>query len=325
MYDMDKNDQLSYMNKKEKKDLLHFLKNYYVEYKPHLDISGDLTFGMEIECIIPKDNTYEHKKYTPFNLVAEKSVSRCYGYEFQSPVLCNNDFCWMVVRNTCEHLKLFCKTNERCGGHIHFGANIFKNNSNYLRNLVYLWLAFEDIIYRFSNGEMLNTRFSANIYAKPAINSFKYLLIQDEMFSNVEKFFSVFKNTSRNLGINFNNYYAFYNHESLDKNTIEIRVPNGTLEEVIWQNNINFFSNLMLTALRDDLDLLDLYLKATETNCYDEDLLEQYGHIKIDKALELADLIYDKNEDKFDFLKQYIKNGRVTKSKALIKTKKFWK
>ena len=38
--------------------------------------------------------------------------------------------------------------------------------------------------------------------------------------------------------INFRNYKGY---EADEKNTIEIRCPNGTLDAKIWQNNINFF------------------------------------------------------------------------------------
>ena len=36
--------------------------------------------------------------------------------------------------------------------------------------------------------------------------------------------------------------------------TIEFRCPNGTLNEVIWQNNLNLFVHLLLYAKSNDFD-----------------------------------------------------------------------
>ena len=319
---MNENDLFSGMNKKEKKDLLKFLKEYYIEYKPYLKL-GNLSFGLEME-FLGSDDMDDYSNYTPFSLACEDSVDRVNGYELQSPILYDNEFSWIILKNTCDYLKLFGSCNERCGGHIHFGADVFKDNCDYLKNLVYLWMAYEDIIYRFGNGEMLNTRFSANTWARPASWTFRHFIDDDEYFKSTDYFLGTFKNITRNLGINFNNYYAFRANESLDKNTIEIRCPNGTLEEVIWQNNVNFFGSLIKSSVRDDLNLLDLYFLISERDYYN-DLILEYGHINLDKALSLADLIYDNNRDKLDFLKQYIKNGKYAKGHSLVKSKKFWK
>lgn len=319
---MIENDLFSEMSKKEKKDLLKFLKEYYIEYKSCLNLD-DLSFGVEIECLL-SDDMDDYSNYTPFSLACEDSVDRSCGYEFQSPILYDNEFSWMILKKTCEYLKLYGLCNERCGGHIHFGADVFKDNCNYLKNLVYLWMAYEDIIYRFGNGEMLNTRFSANNYARPASWTFRHFIDDDEYFKNIDCFLGAFKNISRNLALNFNNYYAFHVNDSLDKNTIEIRCPNGTLEEVIWQNNVNFFGHLIKVSLRDDLNLNDLYFLISERDYY-TDLILEYGRINLDKALSLADLIYDNNMDKLDFLKQYVKNGKYTRDISLVKSKKFWK
>lgn len=325
MFDLEKNDQFCEMRIKDRKNLFRFLKDYYIEYKSCLGLDKSMSFGMEIECIFPNkyNNTCKHYDYTSFKLTPERFIGN-EGWEFQSPKLYDDDKCWKEVKKTCEYLKKFCIVNERCGGHIHFGADIFQNNGKYFKNLIFLWMAYEDIIYRFGNGEMINTRFSANIYARPTINIFNYFINHDDIFNDNDRFLKFFKNITRNLGLNFNNYFLFNTHESDEKNTVEIRTPNGTLEEVVWQNNVNFFGKLIQTAITKDLDLLKLYFNIQTNNFYDEELLDEYNQMNLDKALELADLIFDNNRDKLDFLKQYIKDGKNTHAKSLVKAKRFW-
>ena len=327
MFDLQDNDQLSKFTSKDKKALLKFLKNYYIEYKSSLDLDEKMTFGIEIECFVSgkSQQLYEHNKPTSFSLCKEKSVHYKYGWEFKSPILKDDTASWSEIKNTCEYLKSFCKTNEHCGGHIHFGASIFDDNCKYLMNLVYLWMAYEDIIFRFGNGETLNTRYDANLYANPVTNRFKNLMFFKGVPTDTYTFLRLFKSRMHNASLNFYNYFLYYTHETDDKNTIEIRSPNGTLEEVIWQNNIHFFGRLIQAAMRDDLDLLNLYFLISGNNYSDSDIFRDYDHVNLDKALELADLIYDNNSDKLDFLKQYIKNGKSTDSDFLVKTKKFWK
>lgn len=130
------------------------------------------------------------------------------------------------------------------------------------------------------------------------------------------------KLSEQNLGLNFFHYYLYFNNLTTKKNTIEFRSPNGTLEEVIWQNNINFFGKLIEAALNTDLDMekINYYIDMVKT----DDLINEYSKVNFSKALELADMIFEKNIDKLTFLKQYIKDGKESQSKSLVRSKKFW-
>ena len=124
------------------------------------------------------------------------------------------------------------------------------------------------------------------------------------------------------MGLNFFHYYLYFNNLTTKKNTIEFRSPNGTLEEVIWQNNINFFGKLIEAALNTDLDMekINYYIDMVKT----DDLINEYSKVNFSNALELADMIFEKNIDKLTFLKQYIKDGKKSQSKSLVRSKKFW-
>ena len=324
MYDLNKNDYFYEMSMKEKKSLFRYLKKYIIKYKPFLGLNDNMTFGIEIECEVPCHEFLEkHDLYSNFKVEREMSVGMK-GIEFKSTKLHDTESAWDEIKQTCEYLKLFCDINSRCGGHIHFGADLFDDNDYYIKNLIYLWMAYEDIIYRFGNGEMINTRFSAYRYARPVVNIFDYFILHDELFADIDRFLEVFKNLTRNLGLNFNNYSLYHTNDILDKNTIEVRTPNGSLEEVIWQNNVRFFGKLFEAATNNDLDLTRLAFNIDETDALESKLIKDYSMLNFNKALELADLIFDNNGDKLDFLKQYVKNGRNTYSRELVRVKRFF-
>lgn len=326
MYKLDRNEQFSEMSITDKKELLNFLKHYHIEYRHEIGLNPDMTFGIEIECSIPGKiiYPYKHKKHTTFSPCEECSVGKN-GWEFKSSILYDNVETWKEVKRTCDYLKDISNINENCGGHIHFGAHVFKDNYKNFMNLILLWMAYEDIIYRFGNGDSLNTRVVARKYTAPIVNVFKSRFIEFGYPNNLEQFLKLINSQDQELGLNFFNYSQYYNKKTQDKNTIEVRCPNGTLEEVIWQNNINFFGRLIQTALNEDLDLVKLCYYISGNSYGDNCILDEYGKLNLDKALELADLVYDNNCNKIDFLKQYIKNGKTANSLSLVKTKKFWK
>ena len=46
------------------------------------------------------------------------------------------------------------------------------------------------------------------------------------------------------------------NPQLYDKSkTIEFRSSNGTLNEIIWQNNVNFFTKMLLSCASDNFDI----------------------------------------------------------------------
>ena len=90
-------------------------------------------------------------------------------------------------------------------------------------------------------------------------------------------------------------------------NTIEFRSANGTLNHIIWQNNINFYEHFLRYSTNPnfDFDRINYRMKNQEFS------LEYFNIINIEEALELADLIFDNNLDKINFLRQYLKNFKT--------------
>ena len=116
----------------------------------------------------------------------------------------------------------------------------------------------------------------------------------------------LFEKTDRRIrivGINIQN--ADINVGNSARNTIEFRCPNGTIDEVIWQNNINFFARLMEAIANNKIDLD--YLDKRFNNLVLNNNIDSFNNIYIHDTLELADIIFDKDIDKLYFLKQYFK------------------
>ena len=93
----------------------------------------------------------------------------------------------------------------------------------------------------------------------------------------------------------------------IKKNTIEYRLPNGTFEPVIWQNNVNMFLHL-LDACNRDLD--EDYIKKRINRL--EEIYDYNGYDEIDEegALNFVDQIFDNDLDKAYFLRQYYKDNK---------------
>lgn len=311
------NTKLSDLSGSDLQDFLILLDEYYLEYRDKLNLNK-ATFGFEIECeniktekiglILAKNNLSD------WSLLDDTSLQD--GMEITSSILYDKLNCWEHLKKTCDILKKYAFIGNNSGGHIHVGADILCSKKyNYL-NFLKMWICYENIIYRFGYGEYLNKRNSIS-YAKPLSN----ILMND--YSEVENM-SLQQILSK---ITYGKYYAvnFSNVKPLSKfaikNTIEFRCPNGSLNEIIWQNNVNFFIKLLLycKSNRFDSDKIDRRINYNK-NTYGEFFLEIYNEIYLDQALELSDMIFSNNLDKIYFLRQYLKDFSVCNSMVKAKT-----
>ena len=172
------------------------------------------------------------------------------GNEFSSPILSNNNEGVNDIYRTCNFLKANKqKVSGLDGGHIHFDATFMKDRNAYI-NLLELYFSTEKLLYIISNEKGTKPREETVLdcgYAKPLskmffdrcqemneeeIETLKYL--NDKEFINKIK---VLQET-RNFGINFSNVD---DGSKMDINTIEFRMPNGTINPDVWIENINLF------------------------------------------------------------------------------------
>ena len=227
---------------------------------------------------------------------------------------------WKELDEVCSIINPLAKIDVNSGGHIHIGTHILGIEKNSWINFLKLWSVYENIIFRFSYGEYLTARPEIMQYA--SVMKRDFWKKQKEFNSenkNINKLIQNIKGDKYNA-VNFENVdYINPNYFSED-NTIEFRCPNGTLDSVIWQNNVNFFVKLLLyskSASFND-DIVQKRHELTENKYYG---LEWYKEIYIDQALELCDMMFDNNLDKVYFLRQYLKSFEVSKDNKYIKAK----
>lgn len=287
-------------------DLQQFIvdvENYYITYRDFLNLPVNLTFGTEIE--------YENISKVDISIYdlpgwySDTDGSLFRGGELRSPIL--ND-----TRETWEQLATICKvlrekratTIGNAGGHIHFGTNIFEKNSNKLQHFLTLIILYENLLYRFAYGDKVSARKRIEEYAMPLAQILyrNYSDIMDcESFDDI---LCILPTHEKYVSVNFRRTRFCENSKD---GTVEFRFPNGSTEEIIWQNHINVFAKLIMYSISNDFDLDFINYKISKLNDDDFDKL-RYNEICLRQALEFSDLIFKDNLDKINFLRQYIKS-----------------
>lgn len=178
------------------------------------------------------------------------------GLEVCSPILTRNNEESTEKINKINGLliKFGQYSTEKCGGHIHIGADYLTTLQSW-KNLIELWANTEKILYIISNkaGELPREGIFSN-----ALPISKNILAQmEEQYMPIEskgEMISFLKSSqysdymkeisSRNYGINCSNIHG----EGI--NTVEFRLPNGTVEPDVWIQNIDLFGGIIAISER---------------------------------------------------------------------------
>ena len=309
-------------------DFLIFINHYYIKLRDNLGLNKNVTLGLEIEFEnalryeICKDieTLFPDKKW-----IVKTDCSLINGAEVNSPVLKDNDESWNNLNIICSIISKYASIGERAGAHVHVGTQVLGDEAQSWINFIKLWAVYENIIFRFAYGEFLNSRNKITKYAKPtSLEFFKcYEIIKKDNFS-VDAVISLLSH-DRNQAVNFMNVYKKNCDKYYNKNTIEFRCPNGTLDPVIWQNNVNLFVKMLEYAKSSDFndDILEKRKNGFDNKYFN---LKMYNEIFLDQALEFCDLIFNNNVDKVNFLRQYLKSLEICESdKYYARAKRFTK
>ncbi len=324
------NDSFSNMSGKELQELIYRLNKYYLELRNTLNLNRNITFGFELE--FEDANTGEiryelrkNKLLDDWHLVGDVSLDN--GAEIDSPILRDDFIYWNELKKVCNIVKENAIIGNNSAGHIHIGAQILGSNPINWHNFLKLWAVYEKIIFRFLYGEQLTARKSLKIYAYPVREMFieeylKIKVVMERMNVSPDLIIDKVKSDLGEQAVNFANCI----YDSLDEfkysNTIEFRCPNGTLEPIIWQNNLNLLVNILMYSKSRKFDDNTINLRENK-NKDDFNDLEWYDEIYLIDALELSDMIFNNNLDKLYFLRQYLKNFEVYQKN--IKCKNFIK
>ena len=268
----------SLKDRNQRNNLLNSSENKY----QNINIPNGMTVGMEIECEGKKsiDIYVLEKFFAGWNAKVDTSLQD--GVEITTPVLTNKEEETEDIYCVCNALqKLGQTTSERCGGHIHIGADYLKTKQAYV-NLIELWVNNEDIMYLISNSTGEIAREGAVEYATPiskkilrAIKDDKFTdydnLSKDEFVEKIKEVQLERKdNESERTGINFFNVND-------GTNTIEFRLSNGTIDANTWIENATLFGNIIAISQR----LSDIQNKnVSERTAEEKSILEKFTILK---------------------------------------------
>ena len=327
------NDKISNMSGPDLQNILYYLEEYYLELRNKLGISKDKTFGLELEFEKARLNKIEEelkKVGLEENWEVKKDLSIRNGGEVASPILRDTESDWKTLEKVCDILDKNARIEGNCGGHIHVGIQALGTNKQAWINLINLWSTYENIIYRFAYGDSLNARYTIKKFATPIAlklkQDYKRLLKYESQGFLETRDILYTISYKRCQAINF--YNVKLKEDELknslnNKNTIEFRCPNGTLDPIIWQNNTNFFTKMLNYVNSTDYnnDIVENRKRINENKYIN---LYWYSQIFLQQSLELCDMIFTNNLDKIYFLKQYLKNFEINE-RVNIKAKTFTK
>ncbi len=321
-----KNDEFVKLRGLDLQSMIVQVENYLLEYRDSLGLPQDLTFGVEIEYegIMRKiANRFVEKKLPDWNSKRDGSLSS--GGEIISPILNDDQKNWEELKVVCDYLtKKKADTVHNAGGHIHIGATVLDTDLDAWKSFIKLYTIYEHVLFRFAYGDKISARKKLYKFAPPTADMFYGSLKEINEAKSIYEFRCALPSMGRYTALNLNNvsFYDSYDY----KNTIEFRSPNATTDKVIWQNNINTFSKMLISSKQKvmDEDFLDYKLR----NDYMEYSTNKYLYdiVNIKDALEFVDLVFDNNLDKIYFLRQYLKDFKegygfntAVKSKRFVK------
>ena len=304
---------------KTRKDILRRLKVESKETKSKINIPPEMTVGIEIESVGSMSRQIKDLKSLmlgDWDAKKDGSLSDELGepgVEVTSPILHGDD---PEINNKISFVSNFLINegqfvNNSCGGHVHIGADYFKDYESY-QNLVDLWVNCEQIFYIISNqiGEVPRKNIAE--YAKPISKSFERVIEEGHAnFADIENLRQMEGQlnlaSKRCNGINFNNLSDY------EKHTIEFRLPNGTINPDTWIENINLFGNTLkrcqeISQIRKkDKDELTPQEKS-ELKVFNSLV---FGELSMDdRAKVLIDFILPENQRDV-FHKRYFVNSKL--------------
>lgn len=225
------------------------------------------------------------------------------GLELISPVLYDKEKDWQSLEEVCNTLKsLGAKIDSSCGGHIHIGSDYLGSDENAWKNLFKIWQNAEEFIYKMSSqsGEPLRKEV---LYQASPVKP-----IIDEMFKNdtikINSRADVVKVADNYTRKYIQGYSSSGRTKSMNlqciaegkQNTIEFRIPNGSIDPVEIQNTANLYARIVQVSKM-----------LSENSEYKKDVLDKFlnSNNTEEKLACFLDLVFDKIEDKLFFYDRY--------------------
>lgn len=254
---------VNFKNKLDQNKVVSIGKYYKDKIKRTVKIPSEMTIGVEIESEGERSQLIRDfgNKFGDWNIKEEVTLAN--GVEMTSPIMEAGKLkTTKDIYGMCKILKdLNQVTSKRCGGHIHIGADYLTSTRSW-KNLLDIWKSAENEIYTISNEKNDVPRRGIDKWAKFNAKNIQKFINQKSVKKSD---FKSFKNKladmqkDRCYGINF------FNITNL-RNTIEFRVPNGTINPDTWIDNINLFGGIVKAAE----DIYKIQSKAEEDRTKEE-------------------------------------------------------
>ncbi len=277
-------------------------------------IPKEMTFGIELEAENGNSKVIRFLNKCLFNrwIIKDDPSLKENSLEINSPIIHYNQNDLYELYEVCKFMKdNGLEATASCASHIHIGADYFKTKEEWLI-FFYLFTACEEIIYLLSNEKNNYPRKKSDYFAQYLTDEFLEavedgILTIDESESYNEFLErlkeSVQPQTFRHKSVNI------LNANTQNKNTIEFRMANGTLDFNTIHQNLKLFA------------LLLNFTKKLSIN-YDNGLnyVDKLLSLEIDnRAKYLIDCLFYDDTDKEYFLQRWNANYQIQKEKSELK------
>ena len=213
-----------------------------------LGLPEEMTIGVELEAEGKNANLVKSFGCVLPNWEAENDGSLDEGVEVVSPILHDNINDMKELEAVCNAMQQAgLETTENCGGHIHIGAAYFDNNPYAFGNLLTIWNECEELFYKMGNEKGHIPREGVLEYAKAShrdletlSNGRKFSVREMSEFEKIQADLTDTEEKYRGLNL------GHYGEEG--KDTIEFRIPNGTINPTTVRENIKLFGSLMYVS-----------------------------------------------------------------------------
>ena len=229
----------------DKKQLIGINKN--ITFGIEIESEGELyQFIMELGYLLPR-NDQLIGDIDFWGAKIDTSLQK--GVEVISPILtdCKGDIEDIyIICELLQNAKL--ETTERCGGHIHIGSDFLKTKEAYA-NLLEIFGNVERILYIMCNEKGSIPRHgiseSAKAISSNVSESIKRGELSLEESTDLDEFIAQIKESQEERGYSIN-----FMNINVNENTIEFRMPNGTLNPQTWIANIRLFGKIVEVSQR---------------------------------------------------------------------------
>lgn len=257
-------------------------------YKKSLNLPTNMKVGVELEAEGTYAEAIKVNKEILKGWAIKGDGSLEKGVEIVSPILHSTEDDMYTLATVCNVMqKLNLYTNEDCGGHIHFDADFLGKDYKAWENFFTIYYECEEIFYKMTNKKGQIPRKDVVQNAKTSNDTisemFKDGNISIKSQEDLENFIEKMQDT-RYRGVNLCNI------KEGGIQTIEFRMPNGTIDIDTLRENIYLFGQLL--NISKQMSLNPEYKNKEFSTLKRHDLTEK------EKVESLLNLLCDDKQDK---------------------------